>query len=237
MSNKKGGYVIVDLTSTNLYAKLQESITLQKPILLVDGVHTPFYATTIEQGANTITINGQYIVNSDNTTSGGFDFSALKYLTYDADDDDIKATKGVVEIMEGYSFTEGSKANITISTIYASAVKNGNKLTLVTFASLTRTGSVDGGFVSIGSFVVPDEIMDKLYPYSIGDSAVALDYRTLNAYKKTNASSQALNFYVEKTLTTVDLTFTGINSLDANDEYVVRIEETFLLSDNMVNNE
>ena len=168
--------------------------------------------------------------NADNITEIK-EFS--DFLSYNSTDDIIETEKPIVENVDDYSYTEGSKENITINTIYAGVAKNGNKLTLVAFVSITRSDTVSGGFATFGSFAIPTAVLAKLYPYEIGDSSIAIDYKNLNAYKKTDASSQALNFYVEKTLTGVDLTFTGVNLLDANDEYVIRIEETFLLSDNL----
>lgn len=93
---RKGGYIIVDLTSGSLYTDLQDAIASQKPILLVDGDHTPIYASSVVADATTITINETLVVANDNTTTGSLDFNVKPLyfhpLTIYNDDFTIGAT-------------------------------------------------------------------------------------------------------------------------------------------------
>lgn len=140
----------------------------------------------------------------------------------------------IIENMTGYTYFKYPKANFNVTSIYAGIVKNGNKLTFVDFFKVERTGSVDGNFVSVGHFGIPNDVGQNLYPYTIAGETNTLDYRKLDAYKVSNASSVSINCYVQKnTNTDIVSVLVGVNSLDVNEEYVIRIERTFLLSENL----
>lgn len=64
--------------------------------------------------------------------------------------------------MDGYSFRTQTNSNTTLTIFYAGAVKNGNKLTLVAFGKIERTGDVDGygGFGCI--FTMPASVRSKI---------------------------------------------------------------------------
>ena len=68
----------------------------------------------------------------------------------------------IVELMSGYSFSVSSQTE-ELSIIYASAVKNGNKLTLVVFGSYTRRTEDPQINPFLGEFVVPSEIAAKTH--------------------------------------------------------------------------
>ena len=69
----------------------------------------------------------------------------------------------IVENMTGYSFEIDSPSDTTITGIYASAVKNGNKLTLVWYFKLNRLSS-GVSYGAVGNFKVPSDVFNKLYP-------------------------------------------------------------------------
>ena len=139
----------------------------------------------------------------------------------------------IIETMSGYSFTPITKTNITITPLYASAVKNGNKLTLVLFTKLTRTGEVANGYANLGQFTIPTAVMNKLVPYTLEGNDVLASY-TIYAYKG-NTSKQALDQQILKysSNTVAMLTF-GVNNLVQDNEYFCRCEVTFLLSSNFI---
>ena len=144
------------------------------------------------------------------------------------------AGDSIIENMRGYAFEANTKTNLSISHIYSSVVKNGNKLTIVDFVSLTRLGTIQDNFAQLGFFTLPLSVANKLYPYTIGGNTGVLDYRRINAYKKSSASALEVSCYIQKASSVyLPITLTGLNSMDENEEYVIRIEATFLLSDNL----
>ena len=139
----------------------------------------------------------------------------------------------IIEIMTGYAFHPSTKTNITITQVYAGIVKNGNKLTLVQFLSLERTGDVAGNYAQIGQFDMPLAVRNKLYPYTIAGEANTLDYRLLNAFNKSTASNVSLGCFCQKNSDGASVTLNKLDTLTLNTEYVLRVELTFLLSENL----
>ena len=150
---RKGGYIIVDLTSTNLYANLQEAIATQKPILLVDGVHTPLYTTTIVQGTNKIIINGQYVVNNDNTTSGALTGLVLEGI-YDKDgnprfiDDDLLVNDTLPTGVE-VTYAKWSLSGTHLMIVIAGTIEDNTSVAPITGLAVAN---------------LPQFIKDKIYP-------------------------------------------------------------------------
>lgn len=125
------------------------------------------------------------------------------------------------------SFTAGTSASHTFSNVYASAVKNGNKLTLVISMDWERTDTGDNNPL-IGSFTIPSDIASKIIPSSLG----SVDNRLISLFESAtqyitgcgsiNKSSNTLNFIINARGNDVQSTV-----------YHVRYEVTFLLSDNL----
>lgn len=135
----------------------------------------------------------------------------------------------IIENMSGYAFGFASTVSeITITPIYNSCCKNGNKITFVWFNKVVRTGALNNSYAGI--FDIPSSIGSKLYP-------------TINNYlyiggafaMKSDTTTQQINFGIEKVggLDKVGLVLRGLTSLSLNEEYTIRIEATFLLSDDM----
>ena len=142
----------------------------------------------------------------------------------------------IVETMTGYSASITAKDNLTNTPIYVGAVKNGNKLTFVYFASLIRTGNIDG-FTLLCNFSIPEAIGQKLYPYTISLSANVLDYKKVGLIKKSDSSFLDVNLRIYKSSNTqinVMASAGGLDSLEVDAEYLVRYEVTFLLSDSLI---
>ena len=138
------------------------------------------------------------------------------------------AADELMENMSGYSFTKStSSANTTLSYIYAGVVKTGNKITFVLALDVTK---INAESLVIGSFTVPSAIFNKLYPIQVGlyeylalgDLAVVDD--SLNAGKIRYYVYKASGNVVKISCNTADLTST---------QTYVRLEVTFLLSDNL----
>ena len=136
----------------------------------------------------------------------------------------------IIENTSGYSFSVGSKENLTILPKFVGADKMGNKVVVSTYFSLTRSDSVSGGYAMIGIVFMPSAVVNKLVGDTIAGNTQVVDYRKISCVKKSDASIVELNLYVQKYGTQgISISLTGINSIDVNDEYVVRIEDTFLI--------
>ena len=135
----------------------------------------------------------------------------------------------IIENMSGYSFTLPTSDKVTYNFIFASACKNGNKLTLVSYFKLTRIGT--GAYIPTGSWGIPQAVGQKLIP--IGDNFLCC-YQVYCAKAPQNTGI-ALHGTIQKySNTQLNQFLYNINSLDENVEYLVRIEITFLLGDSLV---
>lgn len=140
----------------------------------------------------------------------------------------------IVEDMSGYSFTKATSSNGTIEYLYAGAVKNGNKLTFVISAKFECTTALSSGeSIKIGSFAVPDEIADKLVPFSSGALDNVLDIKSgaLNSYVVNYVATNSVVYKTDSTLTFYQY---ARASVAAGNTYFTRIEVTFLLNDSLV---
>lgn len=179
---------------------------------------------------NDINVDGNIVI-----ADGGISIAdgAVSTPILTSPNDEIEAQKSVVEVMNGYTFTTSTISNLSVTPIYVGAVKNGNKLTLVYFAKMTRTGDVGQG-VSVGYFNVPVSIANKLYPFSVGGfDVISID--RVDAFQYLS-SSKYVNMAIAKHATIngrLPVLIYSSSALDANVEYVVRLEATFLLSENL----
>lgn len=141
----------------------------------------------------------------------------------------------IIENMSGYSASITAKENLTNIPIYVGMVKNGNKLTLVYFSSLIRTGAISG-FTLLCNFAIPNSIGSKLYPFLVAGSNT-LDYRRSTLVKRTTGAFLDVPLKIYKSNDTqinVMASSGALDSLDLNEEYLVRYEATFLLSDSLI---
>ena len=145
----------------------------------------------------------------------------------------------IIENMSGYSFTKstGQATILTKTYNYVGAVKNGNKLTLVVFFSLTMLQDLAANnSIALGNFVIPASIGAKLFPYTQGAFADVLDFKDiLVADNSTTLPSGTGKAYITKgsnQLLYLNL-YPAIN-LVTGKTYNGRIEATFLLSDSLV---
>lgn len=145
-----------------------------------------------------------------------------------------KITGGeIVENMSGYSFTKASDTTSnTFSYVYAGAVKNGNKLTLVLAFNVTKLASAASGLC--GDFSIPTSIMSKLYPVSISGNSYLARGKVQGSDQSNYLSFYEIPFSCYKSGSTeIRFTFNN-NNIPANATAYIRIEMTFLLSENLV---
>ena len=145
----------------------------------------------------------------------------------------VKADE-IIENMSGYSVAfETFPADLEIEPVYSGIVKNGNKLTVVTAFNITRKGDIVNGLA--WEFVIPSAISSKLYPTRIG----SYDYLSVNNVDAwaSDTSSKSLQIYSTKSGSGnihYGTNGTPISALTLNTKYYVRIENTFLLSENLI---
>ena len=139
----------------------------------------------------------------------------------------------IIENMSGYSASMREITGITLENVYCGIVKNGNKLTIVHAFNITRTDNdAESGWFAY--YYLPSAIMSKLYPTQIG-TYDWLSVQEAHAFSN-ELSSVKVNIGLLKS--TDNLTcFITTDNLVLNTKYYVRIEYTFLLSDNLISQE
>ena len=152
-----------------------------------------------------------------------------------------KITGGeIVENMSGYSFNPQTKANITITPIFVSAAKNGNKLSQVYFGKLNRSGDVSNDFITLGYFRVPKNVGSKIVPTPISGQNGAINSKTIQAFSAANTKVD-LNCLVIKQeyddYDSISIYIYNMSSLTLSTDYQIRLEMTYLLGENFVSQE
>ena len=140
----------------------------------------------------------------------------------------------IVEKMSGYSYTKISVSNVTVEDVYAGIVKNGNKLTLVTAFDATRTDT-NGAYAAYCNFGLPESVYNKLYPSDIGPYIGKLSVQVVTALCE-DGTSVSLHVIVQQVAANVIgcyLAYGEWDLLTLNKKYSIRLEQTFLLSDNL----
>lgn len=168
-----------------------------------------------------VDISGQLIVRNDIDCRGDIDASG-------------KITGNeIVENMSGYSYGAATPTGTTIEYNYIGAVKNGNKLTIVVDGKLTPTSTTPWN-PSLGWFIMPSSVIDKLVPT---DGVVA--FGTIGFYTSTMSSTpkQIGSQFIKSGNDSFLIQLMSVNPdagiLAANTTYRFRIEQTFLLSENL----
>lgn len=135
----------------------------------------------------------------------------------------------IIENMQGYSILN----NTLLSNQYISVVKTGNKITFVIAGTITLSQAViNNGGEWLTVFNVPNDILSKIKVIeTFGGDIVRVG--TVPSFSSQDAYKTA-KYRCEKLKTGLKFTYlTGGASLVANTPYVINIEVTFLLNDNM----
>lgn len=158
---------------------------------------------------------------------------ALKANLSGADFTGAITAPSIIENMSGYTFAPDEVTGLTYEQIYAGIVKNGNKLTFVQAVNITRTASQSGVSKLISHFIVPNSVANKLYSTTIAGYSV-LAFMQIYAIK-TDASFVPIKIYVDKYGNKLNINLQGstIDDLPLNSKVYLRIETTFLLSENL----
>lgn len=140
----------------------------------------------------------------------------------------------IIEDMSGYSYETASPAGTTLTYNYIGAVKNGNKLTIVIDGKLVPTGDTPYN-PNLGWFKMPPAIIEKLVPT---DGVVA--FGTIGFYQSVGSSApkQVGSQYYKSGTDSILIQLMSVNPnagiLTSGVDYRFRIEQTFLLSENLV---
>lgn len=128
-----------------------------------------------------------------------------------------------------------STEGLTKTPVYGGIVKNGNKLTIVYACNITRTADTSGGIAYLAEAIIPSSIGEKLNVV-IGTYTLVRE-RTLFASKSNESNDKFFSCTIQKnsnTLLYIAVPTSNLNTLVVNEEYYVRIEATFLLSQNLL---
>lgn len=141
----------------------------------------------------------------------------------------------IIENMSGYSFNKATDTQATRTYYYASAVKTGNKITFVIFVDmiLNVDANKSGPKIDCGSFNIPKSVGDKLYPVSIGSGQALSSTSVFANTDHINTGKIVYANVVKSSPTKINFGFYVSDSTPANTRLTIRLENTFLLSDNM----
>ena len=170
----------------------------------------------------------------DYLTEHPVDITALEGLDISVgslDADGLITGGEIIEKMSGYSFVQ--VANYW-TPVYCGIVKNGNKLTFVVFGSYTYDETDQHDTITLGNFKVPSDIFSKLYPYEIGVVSTMLAGQKVQLFTAYNNAVDKYCDIQKGSNNQIQVSLRGMSqSMTDGTEYFFRIEQTFLLSDNL----
>lgn len=167
---------------------------------------------------------------NDGTFEGSF--KSLKVDMLNSDESEISAQKPVVEVMTGYgAHVMSIDPNTIITNVYTGAVKNGNKLTLVTAVNIEVSSAAYDRLAYLTYMSVPNAIANKIFP-AFGST---LDSRQLILIVDEVVTNQktAIGF-VQKSDSTLYFRAYLPADLEVGKTYYVRYELTLLLSEGLI---
>ena len=140
----------------------------------------------------------------------------------------------IIENMDGYSFVKTTRPNLTINYIYSGVVKNGNKITFAINLEVTRTGEVTSDNFFLGIFNIPSGISAKLFDSNTIGLNNVLAVQKIYGAKSYYEGVDAPVVIYKHSNTQVAFTIYSVNSkLASNTLYNFRVEQTFLLDENL----
>lgn len=134
-----------------------------------------------------------------------------------------------------YNFDKLGETNgIERSYNYVGVVKNGNKLTIAISGTLKRTNTSTDNF-TIGDFTMPNIVASKIFTYELSPFDDIVANISAQCWPDFNTSNKKEITVLFQKLGSNFLRINAYSSpLEINTTYVYRIEQTFLLSDNLV---
>lgn len=149
-----------------------------------------------------------------------------------SDSIDLVSVKGneIIENMTGYSFSAIENENLDVEYVYAGAVKNGNKLTLVVAFNITPL-AITSALEDVCRFSVPQSVLDKLIPTTIAGYGNTLSAGTI-VFKQYINDNKIIHTLVQK-INGIKVQIYNNTNWSVDTKYYGRLELTFLLSDNL----
>lgn len=138
----------------------------------------------------------------------------------------------IIENMSGYTLQDIHSTTLNQEYYYGGVVKNGNKLTFAVSFKITPSSTISG-FTNVCQFKIPKEIGAKLFPSDLG-AGDYLDYKMIPAFSGPVSTVNVI--VLARKGGTVDeptVYFTIYGGVQENVVYYLRIESTFLLSENL----
>ena len=236
IDNVSGNWFIGDV-DTNVQARGPQGLQGPAGSTGAQGATGP-KGDTGEQGVgiNSIQItNGHLMITLTNSTTIDAGL-VLNFPTTDIACNNLSASglisgNEIIENMTGYSWTQGTPANVSLSKVYVGAVKNGNKLTLV--VSYKLTPSVANPFVHLGSFIIPSNVGNKIFPVQVGSSLIVVSNKVTLTGNSYSDIIEELYFITHNSATSLEFYLSTPASLIVDKEYYVRIESTISLSESL----
>ena len=154
---------------------------------------------------------------------------------YKVDAGSVEANE-IKEKMTGYSASLSTfETGFNFTKTYVGCVKTGNKITFAIAGTIRRTANIQsyGAFSSVLKFTIPQDVADKLYPKSTSFGYV-LATNKLNCFKSEEASVDIVIDWAKPAFNQVEVVLIGLNDLDLNEDYYIRTDVTFLLSDSLL---
>ena len=139
----------------------------------------------------------------------------------------------IIETMSGYSWTKIT-TQYDWDDIFVGVCKNGNTLHIVLFGSL-NIDTISDTYIDLGYIQVPSSIADKLYPYNITGYSSILDNKLINLNDGTSIYNyiEGAVLVVTKDTNKIRFRLRNFSGITLSNPYYFRIEETFLLGDNL----
>ena len=129
----------------------------------------------------------------------------------------------IIQTMVGYGYTPSSPA---FTPAYVGASQTGNKLTIVLAGTLNVPDNTQ--IYTLGIFAIPESVGNKLYPITASQIAFLAPYAFINYISKV----QVFGIINKNASNSIDVRIYA-SGLTVNTDYYIRIEQTFLLSDNL----
>lgn len=237
---KKVEAALNDASAVSFKVNKKGDATLTFSIVFEDGSELESGEIVLQQGESVESaaiVNGHLIL----TLTNGDELDAGQLLNGDLNVSGDLAVTGkitgaeIVEDMTGYGFEKPTPANATLDYAYAGAVKTGNKLTLVVSVYVNPSETLSVASFNLGRFMIPADIMAKIIPAS-GQATGTICVMGSKAFPKIGPAQNSLDINTAMikydTLSVYAYAY-NLNQLAVGVDYLIRVESTFLLGENL----
>lgn len=138
----------------------------------------------------------------------------------------------IIENMTGYTFTPATfeTEKVSVEDLYANVVKTGNKITFVIACFVTKISSTL--YMQFGKFTIPMAVANQLQSYRLGNNEVIASPTISIKYGSADVPGTAVPVWFQKGYNEIFVA-TNLTSIETSKKYYIRVEQTFLLGNNM----